>query len=443
VKLRGLIVAMVALLGLMGGLYWSNKHPKSETAEASVPASPKILSLKEDDISKVDLRKKDAPEIVLAKNNNKWQITSPEALAADQSSVSSMVSALSSLNSDRLVEEKASNLGQYGLVDAAFEADVTAKDNKAYKLLLGDSTPTDSGVYARLDGDPRVFTIATYAKNNIEKDVNDLRDKRLITVNPDKISKIELTVKTQDIEFGRSKDEWQIVKPKPLRADGTQVEELLRNLTNAQMQLNASDDAKQIAASFASGTPVANAKVTDDSGSQELQVRKNQDDYYAKSSVVTGVYKVASSVGQALNKNLDDFRNKKLFDFGFTDPNKIEVDDGTKSYFLTHGGEDWWNGTGQKLDAGSAQDVIDKVRDLSADKFVDSGFSQPAITLTVISNDDKRTEKVIISKNGDNYIAKRENEPSLYQIDPKLVSGLQKALHDLKVASSPPPQTAK
>ena len=436
-KLRGLIVAMVVLLGLMGILIWSNKHPKSaESAEASAETPPKILSLKEDDISKIDLKKKDAAEIVLAKNNGKWQIDAPKPLAADQTTVSTMLSTLSSLSSGRLVEDKASNLNQYGLEEPAFETDLTLKDNKTQKLLLGDNTPTGNAVYAKLGNDLRVFTVHTYEKNSIDRTLNDLRDKRLLTVNQDKISKVELLAKKQDIEFGRNKDEWQIVKPKPMRADGTQVDDLVRNLTDAKMDLSASDDAKKIAAAFASATPVATAKVTDESGTQELQVRKNKDDYYAKSSVVDGVYKVNSSVGQGMDKNLDDFRNKKLFDFGFSDPNKLELHDGSKSYFLIRSGEDWWNGNGQKLDVGTAQSLIDKVRELSAAEFADSGFAQPVIDLSVTWNDGKRVEKVSISKGGDNYIAKRENEPSLYQIDSKAVSDLQKAAEDLKPAAS-------
>ena len=434
---------MIVLLGLMGILIWSNKHPKSaESAETSANTPPKILSLKEDDISKIDLKKKDVAEIVLTKNNGKWQIDAPKAFGADQTTVSTMLSTLTSLNSERLVEDKAGNLNQYGLAEPALETDVTLKDNKTQKLLLGDNTPTGNAVYAKLENDPRIFTVATYEKTSLDKGLNDLRDKRLLTVNQDKISKVELAAKKQDIEFGRNKDEWQIVKPKPMRADGTRVEDLIRNLTDAKMDLNASDDPKKIAAAFTSATPVATAKVTDESGTQELQVRKNKDDYYAKSSVVDGVYKVASAVGQGMDKSLDDFRNKKLFDFGFNDPNKLEIHDGSKSYFLSRSGEDWWNGNGQKLDIGTAQSLIDKVRDLSAAKFVDSGFTQPVIDLGVTSNGGKRVEKVSISKSGEDYIAKRENEPSLYEIDSKVVSDLQKTAEDLKTAT-PPSSPAK
>jgi hypothetical protein len=436
-KLRGLIISMAVLAVLLGTLYWSNRHKPEETAKASADAPPKILSLSQADISKIDLKPKSGDEVVLAKNGSgKWQITAPKLLGVDENAVSGMLSSLSSLSSERLVEEKANDLSQYGLASPVLEVAVTEKNSKTDKLLIGDDTPASGGVFAKLEGDPRVFTISKYTKEAVNKTSNDLRDKRLLTVDSEKISKIELASNKQEIEFGRNKDEWQIVKPKPLRADSPQVDELVSSLTDAKMDLSGSDEeAKKAATAFASGTPVATAKVTDVSGTQELQVRKNKDDYYAKSSVVEGAYKVDNTLGQAISKSLDDFRNKKLFDFDTDDPNKIEMHDGTKAYFLTRGGEDWWSGDAKKLDETTAEAVVDNIRDLSASKFVESGFSTPTIAITVISNDGKRMEKVFISKNGDNYIAKRENEPALYQLDSKAIADLQKSAADLKPAA--------
>jgi hypothetical protein len=90
------------------------------------------------------------------------------------------------------------------------------------------------------------------------------------------------------------------------------------------------------------------------------------------------------------------------------------------------------------MDAGTVQELIDKLRDLSASKFVDSGFTAAApIDLTITSNDGKRIEKVAISKVSDNYIAKRENDAALYQIDSKTVDDLRKSADDLKAAAAP------
>ena len=438
-KNSGLIIAAVVLAALTGVLYWSNHHPPSEsTAKASLDTPPKILSLKQEDISKIEIRKKGGEELDLAKGDaGKWQITAPKPLGADQEAVSSLLSSVSSLNADRLVEDKASDLSQYGLAQPALEIDVTTKDGKPQKLLLGDDTPAGSAVFAKLDGDPRVFTIASYNKSSIDKSANDLRDKRLLTVDFDKLSQIELATKKQNMEFGRNKQEWQIVKPKPLRADNFQVEEIVRKLRDAKMDASSTDaDAKKAAAAFASATPVATAKVTDTASTQELQIRKSKDDYYAKSTAVPGIYKISSDLGKGLDTNPDDFRNKKLFDFGFDDPSKVEVHDGAKAYFLTKGGQDWWSADSKKMESSSVQSLIDKIRELSASKFVDSGFTSPALEVTVTSNDGKRVENILISKSGDNYIAKRDNEPALYQLDSSSVADLQKAAADLKLAQS-------
>lgn len=443
----GLLVAAALLAALSGVLYWSNhRKPAADTSvKASADTPPKILDLKPDDISKLEIKKKSSDDVELSKDaSGKWQIVAPKAYRADASTVSSMISTLSSLNSDRLLEEKASNPAQYGLAPAEYEIAVTGRDNTKHTLLLGDDAPAGNDAYAALAGDPRVFMIASYSKTSIEKSLSELRDKRLLAFDSDKLSRVELDAKKQQIEFGRNKDQWQIVKPKPYRADSLQVEDLLRKLSDAKMDLSVSaDDQKKAAASFAVGTAVATAKVTDATGTQELQVRKNKNDYYAKSSAVEGAYKVGSDLGTALDKGADDFRTRKLFDFGFSDPDKIEFHDGAKSYFLTKGGQDWWLADGKKADAIPAESFVQKVRDLSASKFIDSGFAGSAMDVTTTSNSGKSVEKVSIAKSGDQYVAKRENEPALYRLDKTAVEDLQKAAADLKPVPEPTLPAAK
>jgi hypothetical protein len=437
-KIRGLIIATLVFAVLAGILYWSeHRKPSDETAKASSDTAPAILKIDQAAITKFEIKKKDAAGLVVSKDGSgTWRITDPKPFGADQSSVSGVLSTLSSLNSERVVEDKAFDLKRYGLDRPALEIDLTEKDNKAQKLLLGDDTPAGGAVYAMLAGDPRVFTIASYNKSSVDKSLNDLRDKRLLTVNSDKISRIEVVQKNQEIEFGRNKDEWQILKPKPLRADSFQVSELVRKLTSAQMDLSGSAaDTKEAAAVFAHATPIATAKVTDESGTQELQVRKNKDTYYAKSSVVEGAYKVGSDLAEAVGKGLEDFRNKKVFDFGFNEPNKIELRAGSKAYFLSRGGEDWWS-NGKKMDAESVQSLIAKLRDLLAEKLLDTGFTTSAIEATVTSEDGKRVEKVSIAKAGDHYLAQRENDPTLYQLASSAVDDMQKAADEIKPAAS-------
>jgi len=439
---QGRLLTASVLLAIFAGLFWwLSKREASATKPPVTPATTKIVDVPQDQIQSLTIEKLGSEPIELKRAGAKWSITEPGALPADQDAVSSLVSTFASLNADKLLEDKATALDQYGLTKPSLSVTATKRDGKTVKLLVGDETPTNSGSYAELAGDPRVFIVASYNKTALDKGENDLRDKRLLTFDSEKLSRAELTAKKETIEFGRDKNQWQILKPKPMRANQSAVEDLVRSLGDAKMELSATDDEKKDLSAFNAGKPVATAKVTDVAGTQELQVRKNKDDYYAKSSTVPGAYKVLSSVGSSMDKSLDDFRNKKLFDFGFVDPEKIEIHDGAKSYFLTRSGSDWWS-NGTKMDESSVSTLVADMRDLTATKFPESGFTTSSIDVTVTSDSGKRVEKVLIAKSGDRYIAKRENEPALYELNASAITDMQKAAADVKPVPPPAPAAA-
>jgi hypothetical protein len=446
-KFGGLLAA-VAVLAVLGGLtYWSVKNKAAADAKPaeSKDAPPKILTIPDDQFKQIKLAKTGGDTTVLVRGDgNKWQITEPKPLAADQDSVSSLVSTLSSLSSDRLIEDKAGDLSQYGLNKPSMEVVVTKKDGKTETLELGDDTPTGGGQFAMKQGDPRVFTVASFVKSSVDKSAKDLRDKRLLTFDSDKLTRVALAAKGPEIEFGKNnQNDWQILKPKPLRADGSQVEDLIRKLKDAKMDTSVSDDdAKKAATGFAGGKKLGVVTTTDATGNQTLEVREVDKDkdktYYAKSSAVEGIYKVQNDLGEAVNKGVDDFRNKKLFDFAWSDPTKVQV--GTAVYQKSG---DKWTRDGKTMDSTSVQNLIDKLRDLAATKFQDAGAGTVALEVTVTSNDGKRVEKIAINKQGDQYLAKRENEPSIYVLDSKAAEDLIKAAGDVKEPAPAKPAEKK
>jgi hypothetical protein len=442
-KFRGLLAAVIVLAALGGAAWWSEKKEKADASKPAADATPKILSVPEDQFQQIDLVKKSGDTTELSKADGKWKIVQPKPLAADPDSVNSLVTSLSSVASDRVIEDKASDLAQYGLKTPNEEVKIKRKDGKVQTLLIGDDTPTASGAFAKVEGDPRVFTIASFVKSGLDKTSKDLRDRRLLTFNSDKLTRVGLAAKGQSLEFGKNnQNEWQILKPRPLRADGLQVDEVVRKLKDAKMDLSGSEeDAKKSVTGFSTGTRVALATVTDANGNQEIEVRKDKDkNYYAKSSAVEGIYKVMSDFGEGLDKGLDDFRNKKLFDFGWNDPTKIEIRNGTAQVTYQKSGDKWMSGSKQ-MEAPSIQAVVDKLRDLTSTKFLDSGNGAAILEATVTSNNDKRVEKVSIWKLADKYYAKREAEPTVYELDAKAVEDLQKAAGEVKEFQ--PPKSGK
>jgi hypothetical protein len=125
-----------------------------------------------------------------------------------------------------------------------------------------------------------------------------------------------------------------------------------------------------------------------------------------------------------------------LFDFGFSDPAKVELRRDGTTVTYAKSGDKWFSGP-KEIDSSTLQNYIDKLRDLSAAKFVESGFGTPSTEITVTSNEGKRVEKVLISKQGDDYFAKRENEPAIYQLDKTAAEELAKSAGEIKEASAP------
>ena len=437
-KPRNLLVAAVVLAALSGAVWWAKKHPQSASSSLTASASnAKLVEIPDAQIQSIDLRKKDGTDVTLQRANGKWTITSPSQLNADQDAANSLASSLSPVTADNVVEDKPTDLSKYGLKTPSLTVTVDEKNGKSQKLVFGDDVPAGSLVYATANNDGKVYAVASSVKSSFDKSANDLRDKRLLTFDSNHLTRIDVDSAKEDLEFGKNNaNEWQILKPQPYRADNFQVEELLRKLTDAKMDLSSSaDDAKKAAAAFASGQKVATAKVTDNSGTETLEVHKNKDDYYAKSSVVPGVFKVSSDLGKELEKNTDDFRNKKLFDFGFSDPSKLQLQTGSSDKSYVRAGTDW-KLNGKTMDPGSIQSFVDKLRDLSATKFATSGFTTPATSVTVTSNDGKRVEKVEFAKDKDGYLARRDNDPTLYQLDGKAVDDMLSAGNAIKPVAS-------
>jgi hypothetical protein len=198
--------------------------------------------------------------------------------------------------------------------------------------------------------------------------------------------------------------------------------------------MDISADDKQAAAAFASGQPHATARVTGPSGVQTLEVRKSGDDYYARSSVVPGAFKVTPALGTGVNKTLDDFQNMKLFDFAFDDPSMIHYKSKDEDKTFEKMGTDWLS-NGRVMDSVGVQNLIDKLRELAATRMDDAVMTTSEIEITVVSKDGQRTETITLRPTGADYLARRGNEPGIYRIDGSTITGLRQAVTGIQEAA--------
>lgn len=436
-KFRGLLAAVVVLAALGGVLWWSQHH-QPKPAE-STPALPAILRFDAKSVTGLTLHDKGAAPIVLTPGSGAaWQITAPISFRADSEAVNQMVAGLANLVPQRVVEDHAANLSSYGLSDPALSVDVTRTNHQSAHLLLGDKTPTGDGIYAMIPGNPHVYTVGAWVDNTLGKSVDDLRDRHLVPVHTPDINKVEILRGGQDIAIARVPGGWQIQKPAVYRTSNYEVDNLIEQVVSATWDPSA--NAAQSDAAFSHGSPVATAQVTTGMGANtltdSLEIRKSKDDYYAKSSSIPGIWKVDAALATALDRDVDAYRNKQLFDFGYAEPVGIQVHSGTTSLSLARSGSAWFS-SGKKMDSDSVEALVTAIRGLAAAKFATSGYAKPDIDLTVNAGGAHPPEAIHIQKTSDGGIAKRDDGQGLYVLDADTMSNFTKAVDGVKPAAAP------
>ena len=425
---RGLLVAVALLAVLAGGIYWSNQDEEKKVGAPAKDAPPKILEIPEDQFVRIEIKRRDGTGAVLERQASGWRLIAPKALPADTRAVQTLVSALALVSSERLVDEKPGDLMQYGFSSPQVEVLIGRKDGKKHRLLLGEASPLGTSVFARLDGDARLYTVGSATKAAIDKVWQDLRDRRLLTFYDAKLVRVELN----GIEFVKADGRWSMTKPQAWRPDTFAVEELVRKMIEAKMEITPEDEELTFAGKFAAAGPYAIVRATDDQATQQLDIRKDKEgNFYAKSTAVAGFFKLAAEAVDTFGKTAEAFRSKKLFEFGFSEPTKVELRHDATTWTFAKTGADWLS-AGKKIEPGSVQQLVDRLRELAAVGFATKGGGKPLAEYS-ITLPGKSAEVVGVSQQGDVYFATRAGDPTVYSLDAKVVE----ELHQLAASAKP------
>ncbi len=232
--LRSTLVLVVLLAGLVGYIYYLNgrESTSTDTKEKAFAA------VKGEDVEDIRIKAADGQTTRVQKADGSWKIVEPEAAAADQGELTSITSSLTDLQIQRVVDDKASDLKQYGLEPARIEVEFRSKGDKEPKRIeLGERTPTGGDMYARFPGQPRVFLVSSFLDSTFNKNTFALRDKRVISIDREKVDRIEiLKAGKPAVTLTKTGMDWRIVAPLMARADFAAVEGALERLSSGQMQ---------------------------------------------------------------------------------------------------------------------------------------------------------------------------------------------------------------
>ncbi len=225
-------MAAIALAVLGGVLYWSNRREAAKAEAGGTPDAPRIINLKQEDIRQINILRGNGQKITLAKHDSgEWWVEEKPPLPGDFGVISGLLSSLSKLDSERIVEEKPANLSAYGLAQPAVQAEVITKSGQSKKLLLGDNTPAGSSTFAMVEADPRLFTISSYVKTSLDKAPPDFADKKLFSFGFDFPPKVDMRIGAKTYHITFMGDDWKLDDKK---MDATSMQSVIARIRDLE-----------------------------------------------------------------------------------------------------------------------------------------------------------------------------------------------------------------
>lgn len=442
-KFLNTLIALVVLAATWGAFTYYDKHKASEKPAVETSKQTKVFSLDAQHIQSITFKPRDGDAFTCRRENGKWAITDPHPLAVDQGNFSGVLNSLTTATADEMVAANPTSLKDYGLDPPDFTLDVTTDAKpQSFTLLLGDDTPTSSGLYAQASGNPQVFTLPSYLKSSLEKAMFDVRDRRALTLEADQLQKIGVEYKGTSWTLEKNPEGvWDLVLPPSVRADRFTVDGLVSQLRGLIMQSIVAEDKKK-SGDYGFGSPELHLQLTGSDGTQTLVVGKKQKDadhYYAINSALDPVFTLNSDFVTQFKKTQTDLREKDLFSFSTFDVKHVEVDTPKGHWVFDQQGGKWKETAPKAKDVSSdkMETLLTDLRDLRADSFPkngslsDLGLAKPAYRFNVQSGEKNTVEIVEAAKNGDHVYARRSTDPLPSELSKTALDDIEKSLGEL------------
>ena len=236
---KTLIIAL-GVLALLGGMYFWSITRNSKEADSVLPdyTPPPILgNLESSKIVKIELN-----GMVFEKNDGSWELTSleggtvPGGIELDQLKIQYMTFSLTSVWTEKVIDEAPSDVSQYGLDKPSYRACVIDSAGQKAEYILGDMTPSKIFYYIMETGDPKVYSISSYTTEYMRFTLDNLRQKflfpafdlpELVRIRLEsRLAKIEITNKPPDFRPDQAFFSSHLVTSPYTRPRGTDAEAL-------------------------------------------------------------------------------------------------------------------------------------------------------------------------------------------------------------------------
>lgn len=203
--MRRLALAASLLLALLA-VYYGLQRRENAAQERETEAKQLVRMSLDDTRTVTIVRQTHRPAVVkFERRGDRWWIVTPEKYRANQATVSGLVNQF-----DEKAFEKsfaADGLRQFGLEPAplvvTFETEAGSET-----VFVGNKTPVDGNYYVLRSGDPEVAIVSSGFTYNLEKTLDDYRDKDVFWDFPETLTAIAFTVDDERWRIERRGEAW-------------------------------------------------------------------------------------------------------------------------------------------------------------------------------------------------------------------------------------------
>lgn len=364
------VLALIALL-LGGFIYWYEIEGEAARQAARDDEERILPGLESDAVELIALSTQDGAAARFERIDGRWMMTSPVAGRADATALDAMAHALTNLPREGAVANPGAR-AEFGLGLEARTIRFVA-DGKPGELQIGRSTPVGGHVYVATHADDDVEYVESYRVNAFNRNLDDLRERRILNFDGADLRTLRITWPATDgeTEVALARDDagdWQMGVPLVGAADQQTLGELISNLSflSATGFIDVRTDEGDAA--------LANPEITFHWTLLGDHVESRMRIGFADSPIVEGPdgqrFTIAAERMNEFQREVVAYRFKMLSEFDLVDARHLELE------FLEEGveplrveavlDEAGWSGADPEIDSDRASDLVRQLASLQA-----------------------------------------------------------------------------
>ncbi|MEK6709254.1 MAG: DUF4340 domain-containing protein, partial [Nitrospinota bacterium] len=237
---------LLLILLLAGGAYYL--YDVKWAAEKKTEEERKLKVLKGIDaknLIRISIERKDEPYQMI-RTDKGWRFVKPVDAAVDEDAIERLLKAAERMKEERRVGP-AAEAGEFGLSTPYMKLTFGIKGQDDVALSLGDLNPTREFRYASVK-DGGVFTLPINDYSPFNMPVFQLRERAIVTVDPDKVQKVAVEPKGGGaftvVRLG--KEQWELTAPVKDQADRTEADGIASTLKYEKIQRFVEEEPKDL-----------------------------------------------------------------------------------------------------------------------------------------------------------------------------------------------------